>query len=155
MINDCHLNSITYNTSILIPMGKPEKDGSYRLFLIWLYRVIVPIHQLLRVFDLLIYHFLKTLILLFIFSLLRIEWLFIYHCLFNLLLSIIWWITNLLTVHLWDIQLEIVIVDVVLLQVIVWNVISAAIDSSYFLEWHNVLVINASLKVVQLQRFFR
>jgi len=29
----------------------PEKDGSYRLFLVGLYRVIISIHQLLRVFD--------------------------------------------------------------------------------------------------------
>jgi hypothetical protein len=35
-------------------MGKPEKDGSYRLFLVGLYRVIIPVNQLLRVFDLLI-----------------------------------------------------------------------------------------------------
>jgi hypothetical protein len=100
------------------------------------------------VFDLLINNFLNTLILQIIFSLLRLEWFLIYHCLFNLLLSVIRWIANLLTIHLWDIQLEIVIVDIVLLQLIVWNVIPAAIYSSYFLEWHYVLVVNASLEMI-------
>jgi hypothetical protein len=54
-------------------MRKPEKDGSYRLFLVGLYRVIIPVNQLLRVFDLLINNFLNTLILQIIFSLLRLE----------------------------------------------------------------------------------
>jgi hypothetical protein len=148
MINNSHLNSISYNASILIPMGKPEKDRSYRLFLVGLYRVIIPVNQLLRVFDLLINNFLNTLILHIIFSVLKLKWFLINNCLFNLLLSVIRWITDLLTIHLWDIQLEIVIVDIVLLQLIVWNVITAAIDSSYFLEWHYVLVVNASLEMI-------
>ena len=148
MINNSHLNSISYNASILIPMGKPEKDGSYRLFLVGLYGVIIPVNQLLRVFDLLINNFLNTLILHIIFSVLKLKLFLINNCLFNLLLSVIRWITDLLTIHLWDIQLEIVIVDIVLFQLIVWNVITAAIDSSYFLEWHYVLVVNASLEMI-------
>jgi hypothetical protein len=100
------------------------------------------------VFDLLINNFLNTLILHIIFSVLKLKWFLINNWLFNLLLSVIRWITDLLTIHLWDIQLEIVIVDIVLLQLIVWNVITAAIDSSYFLEWHYVLVVNASLEMI-------
>ena len=68
--------------------------------------------------------------------------------LLKLLLSKISWIINGLSIYLWDIKLQIVIIDITLLNFIIVKIFTATICTSYFLKGYNIIVVNARLKMV-------